>query len=57
MTTWELSIPVLAREADKGQERDTKEYAMAMRFEIAAETPAAAAQILRERLEGICDDP
>ncbi len=57
MKTWDVSIPVLVRDADKGLGRDTKEYAMAVSFEVEAETATEAARILRERLEPTCGDP
>lgn len=57
MKTWSVEIPVLAKEAGDSEERDLREYAMAIRFEIEAESAPRAAQILRERLEPTCSDP
>jgi len=55
--TWAVNVPVLVRDLTEGEGRDPKEYGMAMRFEVKAESADQAVYILWTRLEPTCGEP
>lgn len=57
MKAWSVNVPLLIREKGEHEDRDTREYATSIRFDIVAESADQAAAILWERLEPTCGDP
>lgn len=57
MTTWNVHLPVLVREAGRaGEVSDEREHAMTLRFDVEARSAEEAAQDICRRLREVLDD-